>query len=405
MPSLLKRTSKNPVAPRDKVPEVLILSEGMTAEFTVGRKSSNRAVMDCAHLPQLCSRKHCTLKPHGDTWAVHDSGSLNGTWINGRRMQQDEGPTPLKDCDRVSFGGLRFVSDRPNPFVYVFIKDADASLLASAGALERDAGAQHGGQQSLEMPATQSAPQELATEGGAPQVQAHPCVPGGEAADALPEPRPQDAAGSSAAPAAPLGGESETGAAGGGDGSAPSAGGAGELAARRGTKRNAPDADNAVTEEFECVVCRDTILKAHLLSCGHMFCCDCVHSWLLKSRTCPTCRAPTKCAPIPSMAVDNVIARTIEGKLTDGDRQARAKRLESFEARARTAAKRVKADRENGVVMAVPTMGGSSMMDMLTRSAQQTARRYQQAQAVRAPRRSSPRGNQGITRPRRAQPQ
>ena len=46
------------------------------------------------------SRRHAELRRVGDGLEVHDLGSTNGTWVNGRRVQG----TSLKDGDRVTVG-------------------------------------------------------------------------------------------------------------------------------------------------------------------------------------------------------------------------------------------------------------------------------------------------------------
>ena len=43
----------------------------------------------------------------------------------------------------------------------------------------------------------------------------------------------------------------------------------------------------------DCSVCLEKIdyFKKHKMPCGHTFHCECIKSWLVKSNTCPECRA------------------------------------------------------------------------------------------------------------------
>jgi hypothetical protein len=49
------------------------------------------------------SRKHAELVREGDTWIVRDLGSLNGTFVNRRRIDS----APLEDDDEVQVGKYR----------------------------------------------------------------------------------------------------------------------------------------------------------------------------------------------------------------------------------------------------------------------------------------------------------
>jgi hypothetical protein len=46
------------------------------------------------------SRRHAEVRVLGDTVEVHDLGSTNGTWVNGRRVQT----ASLRDGDRITVG-------------------------------------------------------------------------------------------------------------------------------------------------------------------------------------------------------------------------------------------------------------------------------------------------------------
>jgi pSer/pThr/pTyr-binding forkhead associated (FHA) protein len=49
------------------------------------------------------SRKHAELTHEGDSWTVRDLGSLNGTFVNRRRIES----SPLQDDDEVQVGKYR----------------------------------------------------------------------------------------------------------------------------------------------------------------------------------------------------------------------------------------------------------------------------------------------------------
>jgi len=40
-----------------------------------------------------------------------------------------------------------------------------------------------------------------------------------------------------------------------------------------------------------CIICREELVEAKKLSCGHMFHFACLRSWLERQQACPTCRA------------------------------------------------------------------------------------------------------------------
>lgn len=53
-------------------------------------------------IDRMVSRTHCVLQQVGDgSWKLHDPGSRNGTWINGRRLQ---GIVTLADGDLIGLG-------------------------------------------------------------------------------------------------------------------------------------------------------------------------------------------------------------------------------------------------------------------------------------------------------------
>ena len=72
----------------------------VTAAVVVGRQAADLVVDD----PQV-SRRHARLRPAGDGIEVEDLGSLNGTWVNGARIDR---PARLVPGDRVRVGDSTF---------------------------------------------------------------------------------------------------------------------------------------------------------------------------------------------------------------------------------------------------------------------------------------------------------
>jgi predicted component of type VI protein secretion system len=55
----------------------------LTAQLVLGRDEGADVVVDD---PEI-SRRHAAMRPAGDTVEVEDLGSLNGTWVNGARIE------------------------------------------------------------------------------------------------------------------------------------------------------------------------------------------------------------------------------------------------------------------------------------------------------------------------------
>jgi pSer/pThr/pTyr-binding forkhead associated (FHA) protein len=72
----------------------------VTAALVLGRQAADLLIED----PEV-SRRHAALRPAGDGLEVEDLGSLNGTWVNGTRIQ---GPIRLEPGDRVRLGDTSF---------------------------------------------------------------------------------------------------------------------------------------------------------------------------------------------------------------------------------------------------------------------------------------------------------
>jgi predicted component of type VI protein secretion system len=77
----------------------------VTSALVLGRQAADLVIDD----PQV-SRRHAGVRPAGDALEVEDLGSLNGTWVNGARI---EGPTRLAPGDRVRVGDTTFEVEGP----------------------------------------------------------------------------------------------------------------------------------------------------------------------------------------------------------------------------------------------------------------------------------------------------
>jgi hypothetical protein len=66
------------------------------AGTTIGRDGCDVTLLD----PEA-SRRHAVVRLDDDGIAIQDLGSMNGTWINGRRS---EGPTRVRAGDMLRFG-------------------------------------------------------------------------------------------------------------------------------------------------------------------------------------------------------------------------------------------------------------------------------------------------------------
>jgi predicted component of type VI protein secretion system len=72
----------------------------VTATLVLGRQAADLLIDDSE-----VSRRHAALRPAGDGLELEDLGSLNGTWVNGTRIQ---GPVRLEPGDRVQLGDTSF---------------------------------------------------------------------------------------------------------------------------------------------------------------------------------------------------------------------------------------------------------------------------------------------------------
>src|SRR6267378_1340535 len=70
------------------------------AGVTVGRHRTNGLVIQDKH----ASRHHAEIARQNGHWLLRDSGTLNGTRLNGTRIGQ---PVPLADGDVIAIGDVR----------------------------------------------------------------------------------------------------------------------------------------------------------------------------------------------------------------------------------------------------------------------------------------------------------
>lgn len=82
--------------------KLVALKDGVSA--VLGREDHCDVVISSAH----ASRKHAELLPDGDVAVLTDLGSSNGTFVNGRRIQQHV----LRHGDVLTIGGweMRFLA-------------------------------------------------------------------------------------------------------------------------------------------------------------------------------------------------------------------------------------------------------------------------------------------------------
>src|SRR5689334_9733427 len=84
-------------APSDAAAE-LVLPGPTRTRVSIGRDPRCDVVYD----EPTVSRFHASLRRAGDHWVIHDLGSLNGTWVNGRRAERVE----VRVADLLQFGDL-----------------------------------------------------------------------------------------------------------------------------------------------------------------------------------------------------------------------------------------------------------------------------------------------------------
>ncbi|HEX6179520.1 MAG TPA: SpoIIE family protein phosphatase [Thermoanaerobaculia bacterium] len=90
------------------------------AQISIGRSS------ECA-IPirdRYLSRKHAELIATNGIWLLRDLGSVNGTYLNGARVERD---VPLKAGDRIRLGDTEIIFETPEPNTDRFLSIADTA--------------------------------------------------------------------------------------------------------------------------------------------------------------------------------------------------------------------------------------------------------------------------------------
>ncbi len=76
--------------------------------LTIGRGSSNMVAL----LDQAASSKHAQIVRAGDRWRLEERGSLNGTFVNGVRLEPTH-PHDLRDGDQIQIGATDIIFGAP----------------------------------------------------------------------------------------------------------------------------------------------------------------------------------------------------------------------------------------------------------------------------------------------------
>jgi adenylate cyclase len=88
-------------------PEVPERSVELEPHNTLGRHPDNTIQI----LDRIVSKNHCHIDLVGERYVLKDLGSLNGTFVNGERVQ---GERDLDPGDEVTLGSTRLILDRPS---------------------------------------------------------------------------------------------------------------------------------------------------------------------------------------------------------------------------------------------------------------------------------------------------
>jgi hypothetical protein len=98
---------ENPTAPRAGTPNLIWENQSyavLRSPTKIGRLADNDIVLS----DKRVSRHHAELVQQSGRWVVRDTGSTNGTALNGKMIKE----APLKPGDKVSLGGLEIVWDQ-----------------------------------------------------------------------------------------------------------------------------------------------------------------------------------------------------------------------------------------------------------------------------------------------------
>ncbi|MGH2352374.1 MAG: FHA domain-containing protein [Chloroflexota bacterium] len=72
----------------------------LAGEVLIGR----RPPADVLLRDDAVSGRHARITRHDGAWRIEDVGSTNGTYVNGRRLDRQDGPAPLRPGDVVTTG-------------------------------------------------------------------------------------------------------------------------------------------------------------------------------------------------------------------------------------------------------------------------------------------------------------
>lgn len=67
------------------------------------------------------------------------------------------------------------------------------------------------------------------------------------------------------------------------------------------------DLKNTIKNHLSCPICYNCLAEPTLLSCGHMFCKDCIGLWRCQRNTCPVCRKVENDSGQRCFVVENII--------------------------------------------------------------------------------------------------
>ncbi len=76
----------------------------LVAQINIGRESDNDVVLDS----KLVSRHHCMIQKIKGAFFIKDSGSTNGTFVNGTKLPVDK-YIRLNIGDKISVGSVNLV--------------------------------------------------------------------------------------------------------------------------------------------------------------------------------------------------------------------------------------------------------------------------------------------------------
>jgi len=322
-------------------PSVIYLFPGK--EMKVGRQPDMAVVMDCPEVPQMISRCHARLVDAEGIWVLTDEKSLNGIHVNDTKLNA---PKLLRHGDSICFG--RKLNDRP-VFEYVF-EEKDHQIPERPGKRKREpqADAVAVGQATAAVQngnvSTSAARQEgkqcdavgladLADAEGDNMLQQemsklmkeHMARVAQERLDLDARRAELDAKFKQL-----------------------------EAKSQQPSKEASAPAVNLkeLQSELVCSICRDWIVHAASIECGHMFCRECIDQWLAhKHFLCPVCRATVRQEPTAARTLDVIVDKTIQQSSASEvqEFQSRLKKADELQAKRRTATRDLEASVKEAV--------------------------------------------------------